>query len=311
MEQYNNVTIKLRIADIIIQVQSRFPHEKLTEEEERAQVAERFYNFFYKGRQKPQIRIEVKIVVDKLPEIPKANPVFITYHFQDVNEDWRLLRKGDTYIYKSQFEDNIQVMLINRTFEKTTAYLLPKKNKGCVWHIADIIYDFLQVLLINYFALKNEGIFTHSVGIKDLDSRGLLFTGKSGCGKSTTAKIWHRQSKALVLNDDRIIVRKHQGKFFIYGSPWHGDFSDYLASDIESAPLDKIFFIHHAPKNTVRQISQREAFSLLYPAIFPTFWDKKGLENITSFCQDLIKNIPCYSLGFVNDKKVIRFVRKI
>jgi len=75
--------------------------------------------------------------------------------------------------------------------------------------------------------------------------------------------------------------------------------------------LDKIFFIYHASKNTVREVSKKEAFNLLYPAIFPTFWDKKCLENIASFCQDLIKDIPCYSLGFVNDERVIRFVRKI
>ncbi|GAF88373.1 unnamed protein product, partial [marine sediment metagenome] len=152
---------------------------------------------------------------------------------------------------------------------------------------------------------------THAIGVKDLDGRGLLFAGKSGCGKSTTARLWHKRSKAMVLNDDRIIVRKVRGKFLIYGSPWHGEFSDYLTSRIESASLEKLFFIHHSLKNTVRRISQKKAFSVLYPALFPTFWDKECLENIVSFCQNLIKSVPCYSLGFVGDKKIIEFVRKI
>jgi hypothetical protein len=320
--------VKLRIANIVIQLESYFPLEQLQEEEERLQAVERFKNFLYNGKDKPVISIKVNIV-DRLPEIAEARDIFITRHFQDGSENWRLCKKGDTYIYKSPLKDKEQLMQVDRSFEKVNAYLLPKnkeqkaenreewiesrghKEKEFVWNITDIVYDFLQVLLINYFALKNKGIFTHSVGIKDLDGKGLLFTGKSGCGKSSTARIWHKQSRAMVLNDDRIIVRKHQGKFFIYGSPWHGEFSDYLDSRIESAPLEKILFIHHAPKNTVRQISKKEAFVLLYPALFPTFWDKKCLENITSFCQDLIKNIPCYSLGFVNDRRVIRFVRKI
>jgi hypothetical protein len=302
--------VKLKIADIIIRLQSDFALEQLIGEEQRLQATERFKNFFYTGRHKPDIGIKVEIV-DRLPKIRNTEPVFITYHFQDGNENWRLLKKDNTYIYKSSLKDKKQLMLVNKTFDRITAYLLPKKNKGWVWNISDIIYDFLQVLLINYFAQTNSGIFTHSVGIKDLNGEGLLFTGKSGCGKTTTARIWHRYSKAMVLNDDRIIVRKLNNEFFIYGSPWHGEFSDYLVSRIESAPLKRLNFIHHAPQNTIRQISPKDAFNLLYPALFPTFWDKACLENIASSCQDLVKNVPCYSLGFVNDKKIIGFVRRI
>ncbi len=302
--------LKLKIADIIIEMQSRFALEQLTKEEQRLEVAERFKNFFHNGRQKPHIRIRIEIV-DRLPQVRKTEPVFITYHFEDGSENWRLLKKGNTYIYKCPLRDKRQLMLVNETFDRVDAYLKPKKDKGRVWNISDIIYDFLQVLLINYFALKKGGIFTHAIGVKDLDSRGLLFAGKSGSGKSTTARLWHKHSKAMVLNDDRIIVRKVNGKFFIYGSPWHGEFSDYLTSRIESAPLEKLFFIHHSLKNTVRRISEKTAFNLLYPALFPTFWDKECLENIVSFCQDLIRSVPCYSLGFINDKRVIRFVRKI
>ncbi|MBU4251977.1 MAG: hypothetical protein KKC39_07435 [Candidatus Omnitrophica bacterium] len=300
--------VNLKIADTVILMQSRFPQEQLSAEEQKLQVTERFDNFFYKGSQRPDILIHIDIV-DKLPEIHNTKPVFITYHFQDKSENWRLLKKGETYIYKCPLEDKKQIMLVNKTFNRVKAYLLPKKNKGKVWNTSDIIYDFLQVLLINYFAQRNQGIFTHSVGIKDVDDRGLLFAGKSGAGKSTTARLWHKHSKAMVLNDDRIIVRKVNGKFFIYGSPWHGEFSDYLASRIESAPLKKIFFIHHSPKNIATQISPKPAFNLLYPALFPTFWDKNCLENIAAFCADLIKHVPCYSLGFVNNEKVINFTR--
>lgn len=304
------VNFKLKIAGIIIEIQSKFPLEQLTREEQRFQVAERFNNFFYNSRQRPQIRIKVEIV-DKLPQIHKAKSIFITHHFQDGSENWHLLKKDNAYIYKCPLKDRKQLMLVNSAFDKITAYLLPKKGKGWVWSVSDIIYDFLQVLLINYFALNKQGIFTHSLGIKDLNGKGLLFTGKSGAGKSTTARLWHKHSKAMVLNDDRIIIRKANGKFFIYGSPWHGEFSDYLASRIESARLEKVFFIYHSSKNTVRKISEKEAFNLLYPALFPTFWDRGCLENIVSFCQGLVKDMPCFSVGFVNNKRVINFMREI
>ena len=317
--------VKLKIADVIIQMESRFPLKRMTKEEKRLQGAERFNNFFYRGKQKPHILINVEIV-DKLPVMRKAQPVFITRHFQDGSENWRLLKAGEDYIYKSPLEDKKQLMRMDRTFTKVCAYLLPKSERhifaeesrifirkcdGFTWAITDIIYDFLHVLLINYFAQRNQGIFTHAVGIKDIGGEGVVFAGKSGCGKSTSARIWHKHSRAIVLNDDRIIVRKVKEKFFIYGSPWHGDFSDYLDSRIESAPLARLFFIHHAPQNTVKRLSEKGSFSLLYPALFPPFWDKEWLINTTSFCQDLIKKVPCYSLGFVNDTEIIKFVRKI
>jgi len=313
MKKCNNVTVKLKIADIIIQMQSDFALEQLTYKERKRKVIsedEQLSSFFYNERQKADIKIKV-IVVNKLPKINRTKRLFVTYHFQDGAENWRLFKKDNTYIYENPIKIKNQVILINKTFNRITAYVLPKKVKGWVWSISDIVYDFLQVLLINYFAFKKEGIFLHSFGQKDLDNRGLLFAGKSGSGKSTLARIWHKHSKAVVLNDDRIIVRKFNGKFLIYSTPWRGDFSDYISSGIKSAPFDKLFFIYHASKNNTRRISQIKAFNMLYQTTFATFWDKDSLENIISLSYDLIKTIPCYSLGFVNDKRIIGFVRKI
>lgn len=290
-------------------MQSRFKLIQLSDEEQRLQFSERFNNFFYTGRKKPDILIDVKIV-KKLPQLQNAFTVFVTRHPGDKSENWQLLKNGGGYIYKCPLKGKEQVMFINRDFNRVTAYLLPKKKKAYVWDVVDIIYDFLQVFLINYFARRKSGIFVHSVAVKDVDGRGFLFAGKSRAGKSTTAKIWHNHSEAMVLNDDRIIVRKHNGKFFIYGSPWHGAFDGYLTARIESAALSKLFFIYHSFKNTARLISSQEAFKFLYPTILPTFWDKVCLENIISFCQDLIKGVRCFHLGFKKDKKIIEFIRK-
>ncbi len=328
------VEVKLRIAGAIIQIQSKFQLEQFADVEKRIKIEEGmdeqerielerriedekkinfekgFNDFIYGGRKKSDILINVK-VVDKLPEVSGIKPIFTTYYFQNGKENWRLLKKGNIYFYKCPLENKKQLMIVEGAFDRIDAYLLPGKDSSPAWNIADIIYDFLQVLLINYFAQRNSGIFIHSLGVKNLDGEGLIFAGISGAGKSTMAKIWNKYSKAKILNDDRIIVRKPGSKLFIYGSPWHGDFDDYFVPSIESAPLKKLFFIHPAPNNSLRRISQKEAFNLLYPALFPTFWNKEWLENITSFCQDLIKNVPCFSLGFVNNKRILQFIKKV
>ena len=312
--------ISLKIADIIINMQSSFFLQPIDFKDK---MNFRFRNFIYSGKKKPEIIIDVNIVKE-LPKFVTAQNVFITYHFQDGSENWRMLKKGNNFIYKVPLEDKRQAIVINKYFNRAQAYLLPKKEtqvhetkdrelckkyNGFLWNISDIIYDFLQVLLINYLAVtKKDGIFVHGMGVKDKNA-GLLFAGKSGSGKTTLAKIYHKDSKTLVLNDDRIIIRKLNNNFFIFGSPWHGEFSDYLESHIESAKLKRIFFLQKAKTNFMLQISPAKAFKFLYPAMFPTFWDRKGTEGIALFLSQLLRKTPSFRLKFKKDKSVIKFVR--
>lgn len=301
--------INLKIAETIIHLVSKFEIENLSPEEKRLQESERFNNFLYPGKAEPDIIIKINIVKE-LPKVSNSKYIFITTHPFSGRDNWQLLKKGRLYIYRCNLRDRQQLIFIDENFAKARAYLLPKNNKDWVWSFIDIIYDFLQVLLINYFGLKKQAIFVHAFGIKDIDGQGLLFAGKSGAGKSTSARLWHKHSKAMILNDDRIIVRKFKDRFFISGSPWHGDFSDYLYSRIESSLLSKLFFIHHTSSNRVRQLSQQDAFKYLFPVLFAAFWDRQCLENTISLCSDLLNSVPSYRLGFVNDKRIIDFVRR-
>ncbi|MBN1405167.1 MAG: hypothetical protein JW946_01455 [Candidatus Omnitrophica bacterium] len=300
--------IKLKIAGIVIRMKSRFAKEKISKKEQKDLFYGRFKSFIYKGKKAADIEIEVDIR-QALPRIKKSKDIFITYHPQDGKENWRLFKNRNLYIYECRLKTKKQVMLINKNLNRVKAYLLPKKGKLFVWSFTSIVYDFLQVLLINYCAMKKTGIFIHGIGVKDTDKRGFLFAGPSGAGKTTTARLWHNHSRAFVLNDDRMIARKFGNKFFIYGSPWHGDFSDYLASKVGRALLDKLFFIYHAKKNILSKISEKEAFKLLYTSSFPAFWDKDCLENIASLNTDLINSVKCLKLGFTKNKSIIKFIR--
>jgi hypothetical protein len=303
-----SIKVKLRIADTVIAFDSDFPLQKFTLAQERKTFSQRFRNFLYNGNQTPDILINVVVVKD-LPAIEGAKELFSVYHPEDDSENWRIFEKGRGYIYKCLLSEREQVMRVNKIFNRVTAYVLPQERKYFVWHFTPIIYDFLQVLLIHYFAQRKTGIFMHASGVKDLDDKGFLFAGRSGCGKTTMAKLWSRFPRAMILNDDRIILKKEKGGFFIYGTPWHGAFSDYLGSRMESAPLSELFLIYRHSENTLRRLGFEEGFKHLYPAIFPVFWSKKLSQNVISFCEDLAAS-GVYSLGFVKDKSVIKFIRQ-
>ena len=66
---------------------------------------------------------------------------------------------------------------------------------GRHWSLTGLVYEFLQVLLISYFAKNGDGIFLHSCGIGERSGEGLVFAGKESAGKSTTARLWYRKQR--------------------------------------------------------------------------------------------------------------------
>ena len=171
--------------------------------------------------------------------------------------------------------------------------------------LEDILdYPLGEILAINFLS-RGRGIIAHSLSINN-GGKGILFIGNSGAGKSTMARLVMHKEKAKVLNDDRAIIRKKNGHFRIYGTPWHGDVKVCLPED---APLEKIFFIKHAKDNTLKELNPQEVVSRLVRCSFLPFWDKKGIEFALKFCDNVAKNIPSYELGFVPDESVVDFLK--
>ncbi|MDI6688093.1 MAG: hypothetical protein QME06_07740 [Desulfobacterales bacterium] len=165
-------------------------------------------------------------------------------------------------------------------------------------------YPLSEVLMICLLAL-GRGLMVHACGIDD-DGRGYLFAGNSTHGKSTMAQIWKDQ--ALVLNDDRIVLRHRDGRFWMYGTPWHGD---YTSVSPQGVPLHKIFFLHHGEKNSAVPRRSAEAVSILLTRAFPPLWDKKGMDYTLGLLDRMASKLPCFELDFLPDKRIIDFVRNV
>jgi hypothetical protein len=166
-------------------------------------------------------------------------------------------------------------------------------------------YPLNQVLWILLLS-QGKGLLFHACGIDD-HGKGYLFLGNSGDGKSTTAKLWFDHG-LTVLNDDRIIVRQKEGRFWMYGTPWHGDFREHSSHGL---PIAKLIFLHHGKKNSAQAKSGAEAVSMLLARSFPPFWDKEGMAFTIDHCRRLVSKIPCCELTFVPDAGMIDFVRSI
>lgn len=240
-------------------------------------------------------------------DIPSCNPTRLLF---DGGGLWRLFSYQGKYIIRvgygaldSSMHQRLAIftpdfisgdIYVNRPESKANPYLNP------------IIYPLGELIMVNLLSL-GRGILVHACGIS-YKGKGLIFAGTSRSGKSTLANLWKDKKDITVLSDDRIIVRKMGGGFWIYGTPWHGDAK---VCSPERAPLKKIFFLKHAKKNSVKKMTPIEATSRLLVCSFPTFWDKKGMEFTLAFINKLIREIPCYELGFVPNKTAIDFIRNI
>ena len=216
---------------------------------------------------------------------------------------WTLYRQNGTSVIRifHTLSDPERTLVLPRYLEKADLYFA---DKSC--RFIDPFYGpTMELLMVNYLA-QGRGVIIHSCGI-ERNRKGILFVGESRAGKSTLARIWGDEKGVDVLSDDRIIVRKKGGHFWMYGTPWHGDAR--FASP-KGVRLERVFFLRHGQKNSIKEINGIDPVSQLLTCSFPTHWDPQGMAFTLEMFADLTSEVPCQELTFKPDRKVIDFVEQ-
>ncbi len=221
---------------------------------------------------------------------------------------WVIYETPSRYIYRMFIEGNSQFLLI-ATFNKnhTEGHIYKGENyikifkKGSLASLLCFPTD--QILFAQLLADRG-GIILHGSGLI-FKEKGYLFVGHSDAGKTTLVKIFNHHAK--ILNDDRMIVRKENGQFYLYGTPWHGDLS-VVASD--RVPLKAIFFLNQAEENRIERTEGLEAFRRLYGCTIMALVTEIWTQNALDICRVLSRKVPCYHLYFNKSEGVISTIEK-
>jgi hypothetical protein len=247
---------------------------------------------------------EVKLRVHQgpAPYSELSNPIF------DSGGNWTLYRLGDKPVIRIRTPkfDPYQMVILQPDFECGDIYCEGEAWTSTDGHLSPLGYPLEEVLVVNLLA-RGRGVLLHACGVRDGD-QGLLFAGTSGAGKSTLTRLWEEHDGVTVLSDDRVIVREHDGRFWAYGTPWHGD---AWAASPDIVPLERIFIIQHASENQAVALEPSTAVSRLLTRSFPTFWDAEGMAFTLDFLGRLVEAVPCYELGFVPEQSVVDFLRSV
>ncbi len=246
--------------------------------------------------------IKLRVHLDSIPEIKEKEKIF------DSGSTWALYRSSGRYILQDDsFESDSlleTLVILEPDFKSGNVYI--RNNTLNRVNSSDLLgYPLNQILMIILLSRCN-GIIIHACGVED-GGIGYLFPGRSTQGKSTIANLWSKEG-ATILNDDRIVVREKDGEFWMYGTPWHGDFTEVSS---KALPIRKLFFLNHGKKNAYFAVKGVEAVSMLLTRSFLPLWNQKGMDYTLSLFDRMASQLPCYKLQFCPDQEIIDFVRKI
>lgn len=281
--------MQLQIADYTLKITSEHP----------LYLDEGYQPFLKEGEiLNPDIHIEC---LSGLPEGLKKETRFLFEAEDKGQKFYSIFRHGKGlgfHIYDQQEKNTIQqIALLDETLTnwKISSRQLPDGT------LFSLKYP-MGPILMYYLTVKSEAVMIHASGIYD-GKKGRVFTGFSGYGKSTMSGLWQACGN-LVINDDRLILRKQDGKLFMHNTPM------YYRDRPKKSPVNAFHLIRHAPENSCKKVSGAQAVSKVLAFCIQNNFDKQFIQNHLSFISELCSVAAVYETGFVPDTDIVRYIQE-
>lgn len=155
----------------------------------------------------------------------------------------------------------------------------------------------LDGLILYYLTVINGDMMIHASGVNN-GGRGYIFSGVSGNGKTTMAKLWESVG-ARVIHDDRLIIRKTSNEYKIYNTPV------YKNDEPRESILNKIFIIEHGSDNVLKQMKGANAVTAVMANCIQHNWGADIIARLLGSISIMCRTIPVSSLYFRPDRSVI------
>ncbi len=251
------------------------------------------------------IRVDLDLQIGSLPDLRELELLFD-------GQSWSLYRDESGHVIalaaRAPGVPPAWIARIDTSWTRGTVFCddMLVRREGDVRALVNPVLNRLDQLLLMYILASRRGALIHSAGAL-IGGEAVVFAGRSGAGKSTISRQFQAAGKTLLLSDDRVVVRQLDGGYAAHGTPWAGDARIALN---RSAPLRAVVFLNHGGANRIERVSPRGAFEKLLPMVSVPWYDRVAIEQITSFCEALTRDVPVYDLFFVPTPEVAGFVEK-
>lgn len=161
--------------------------------------------------------------------------------------------------------------------------------------ISDTTVAYMESAYQFYLELVNyNGFYLHSSAVV-YKGKAYLFSGPCRVGKSTHAKLWQDAfgAEAYVINDDKPALRRIDGRWFVYGTPWCG--KDGINRN-EKVPLAGVCFLKQASENHIRRLNDFEVTKRILGQTIYKLHDVSQLDHLLGSLELFRQEIPVYEL---------------
>lgn len=152
---------------------------------------------------------------------------------------------------------------------------------------------FLALLCMERHTMVRDHLVLHCAYMA-YQNTAVLFSAPSGTGKTTQATLWEKHRGTRVVNGDKSLLAKRDGKWTANGWPVCG--SSQVCHN-ESMPIRAIVMLSQGKENTIEKLSPFQAFSQIYSQITINFWNKQAQQRAMDLIEDLVTNVPVYHLS--------------
>lgn len=158
--------------------------------------------------------------------------------------------------------------------------------------------DYLETLAvyrkIAMGLLASDILLFHGSAVA-VDGRAYLFTAKSGTGKSTHTRLWRERfgQRAVMVNDDKPLLRFTEEGVMVCGTPWSG--KHCLDTNIQ-LPLAGLCILERSETNHIRPLTPREGWPMLLQQSYRPQEPEKLLQTL-KLVERLSLAVPLYRLG--------------
>ncbi|TLX75180.1 hypothetical protein E9993_09770 [Labilibacter sediminis] len=224
-----------------------------------------------------------------------------------LNYKWKVYQTLNDIYLVVFFEDHEQIKVVSAKVSSVSSMVNVNVllHHGCDQKVVlDPLIHPLGSLILLYLMHWKEALLIHASGVV-YGQKAFVFTGVSGIGKSTMAKLWS-ESGVQVLNDDRLVMRKVGKKVMVYNNPM-----PYYQQHPREGELKKIFLLKQSPDNYIKPLKGVAAYSRVLGNFIQQFYQQSMVKKHLEIVEDVLGIVDVYEVGFKPDQDIVDMIKSM
>jgi hypothetical protein len=181
----------------------------------------------------------------------------------------------------------------------------PANKRGWVRQTANPHAIDSVLRIVHSLVLARQGGFLLHSASAIRDGKAFLFAGESGAGKTTISSLL--PPDALLLTDEISYVRRCDGTYFAFGTPFTGELAK-LGQNV-SAPIAALYLLAKGSENRIERMEPAAAVRALLSNVLFFAKEEELVRAIFHAAFEFVNRVPVSKLTFMPDARVWELIR--